>query len=101
MESPLASGLDGAALPVPEGGRGHCEGPSVADSLSDWDQSQRWEPVPSWSGFGNTNFSSTAVQWREKLENAINSAKLVKAAKLPPDKAPACNDYSISWRGCL
>lgn len=37
MESPLARGLDGAAIPVPEGGRGHCEGPSAAESLSDWD----------------------------------------------------------------
>lgn len=37
VESPLTSGLDGAALPVPEGGRGHCQGPRVAGSLSDWD----------------------------------------------------------------
>lgn len=78
--------------------RGH-----VADSLRDCDHGLRfhWEPVPLRSGFGNINFSSIAAQWREKLESAINSAELVKAVKLPPDKAPACNDYTISWRGCL
>lgn len=71
--------------------------------FSQWlpSQTQCWEPVPSQSGFGNINFSSITAQWREKLESAINSAELVKAVKLPPDKAPACNDCSISWRGWL
>lgn len=88
--------------PCPWGWQGTLWG-AQCSRISQWlgSRTQRWEPVPLRSDFGNINFSSIAAQWREKLESAINSAELVKAVKLPPDKAPVCNDYSISWRGCL
>lgn len=63
--------------------------PCLADFLSNWNHVVIAGKLPPHKVFfANINFSSISAQWREKLESAINSAELVKAVKLPPDKAP-------------
>lgn len=44
--------------------------------------------LPPHSVCADINPGSSSDQWKEKAEDAINFAELVKAAKLPPDEVP-------------
>jgi len=44
--------------------------------------------LPPHSVCADINPGSSSDQWKEKAEDAINLAELVKAAKLPPDEVP-------------
>lgn len=49
--------------------------------------SHPWTCAPH-SVFADINLGSISDRWREKAEDAINLAELVKAVKLPPVKVP-------------